>query len=71
MKLSKILKNGRIRCDLTLDEVADGTGMSKSYVWDLENGNKENISLMNAVRLSVCLQIPITVIASSVLEQNQ
>ncbi len=70
MKLHVILKAARERADLTLEQVADGTGMSKSYIWDLENGGKENISLLNAVRLSICLQIPITVLASSVLEQS-
>ena len=38
--------------DLSLQEVADRSGLSKSHVWDLEQGRARNPTVDTAVRLS-------------------
>lgn len=38
--------------DLSLQEVADRAGLSKSHVWDLEQGRSRNPTIDTAVRLA-------------------
>jgi transcriptional regulator with XRE-family HTH domain len=40
---------------LTLDELAERAGMSKSHVWETENGKASNPTVDTAVRLSRAL----------------
>lgn len=68
MKMATLIEQARLRAGLSLQDVADGTGISKAHVHDMEKGRSNNISLKTAVRLSICLSIPITVLAASSLE---
>jgi len=40
-RFARLIKKERKRRKLTLQEVADYIGSSKSYVWELEQGEKE------------------------------
>jgi len=41
----------RTKLKLSQDDIVDKTGMSKSYISNIENG-KHNLSLINALKLS-------------------
>ena len=49
----------RKRQKLTLQEVADLVGTSKSHVWELENGKRNEPSLSMAVRLAKALKVSV------------
>lgn len=68
MNLGELIKSRREAQGMTLDEVADAAGCSKSYLWEIENRVGYKVSLINAVRLSVALGIHINLLASAVLE---
>ncbi|MGG2041168.1 helix-turn-helix domain-containing protein [Burkholderia gladioli] len=68
MTLGELIKSRREAQGMTLDEVADAAGCSKSYLWEIENRVGYKVSLINAVRLSVALGIHINLLASAVLE---
>ena len=55
---------------MTLEDVADAAGVSKSYVWDLENGNSRRISLVVATRFAIALNVHIGVLAAAALESD-
>jgi transcriptional regulator with XRE-family HTH domain len=40
---------------LTLQEVADGSGLAKSYVWEIENSRQTNPSISTLVGLTKAL----------------
>lgn len=44
----------RLELGMTLQEVADYAGTTKSYVWELENRGK-NVGLALAVKVAACL----------------
>lgn len=43
--------------DLTLQDVADRAGLSKSHVWELEQGRAKNPTLDTVLRLSTALGV--------------
>ncbi|CAM2155519.1 hypothetical protein PT2222_330099 [Paraburkholderia tropica] len=68
MTLGELIKSRRKAQGMTLEEVADAAGCSKSYLWEIENRVGYKVSLLNAVRISVALGIHINLMASAVLE---
>ena len=66
MKLSELLKTQRMRLGLTLDDVAEAIGSSKSYVHEMEQG-KCQFSFRKAVMLSVALNLPINIMAAHLI----
>ena len=44
---------------LTLDEVASSANISKSYLWDIENNEKRNITVVTLVKIANALGIHI------------
>lgn len=42
----------RVQHDLSLQEVADRAGLSKSHIWELEQGRARNPTVDTAVRLA-------------------
>lgn len=53
------IKHKRKLLRLTLEEVAEAIGSSKSYVWDLENKESSNPSAKKAYDLSKFLELPL------------
>lgn len=47
----------RARRKLSLQEVADRAGLSKSHVWEMENGRSRNPTIDTAVRLAAALGV--------------
>lgn len=47
----------RAQRKLSLQEVADRAGISKSHVWDLEQGNARNPTIDTAVRIASALGV--------------
>ena len=70
MTLGQLLKSRREALGLTLEDTADATGSSKSYVWELENGKSYRMSLPLAARFAVALGLHINMMASAALESE-
>ena len=68
MKLGELLKSRREALGMSLQDVADACGITKSHVWDMEQGNSFNPTLAVAIRLSICLGISINALAAATLE---
>jgi transcriptional regulator with XRE-family HTH domain len=68
MTLGQLMKAKRISMGMTLQEVADDIGSSKSYIHELENDLSEP-GLLTAVKLSVALGITMESMASAVLKK--
>lgn len=71
MKLGDLIKTRRESLGMTLDEVADAAGCSKSYVWEVENHKGYKMSLVLAARFSVALGLQVSLMASAALESEQ
>ncbi|CAM2142563.1 Phage DNA-binding protein [Pararobbsia alpina] len=71
MRLGDLLKQRREALGLTLDEVADASGCSKSYVWEVENHRGYKMSLIMASRLSIALGLQVNLMASAALESEK
>lgn len=65
MKLGELIKSRREALGMTLDEVADASDCSKSYVWEVENHKGYKISLVLAARLSVTLGLHVNLMAAA------
>jgi transcriptional regulator with XRE-family HTH domain len=71
MNLGQLLKSRREALGMTLEDVADATGSSKSYVWELENHKGYKMSLVFAARFSVALGLQVSLMASAALESER
>ena len=71
MKLGELIHARREQADMSLQDLADATGLSKPHVWEIERGKVVNIGLLSAVRISIALGIPVNVMAAAALEQTQ
>lgn len=56
-KLSDFVKARRIISGLTLEDLAERSGLSKSYIHDIEAGKKVNISAETIFKLSLPLDV--------------
>lgn len=70
MAIGAYVKAKRTSLGMTLDEVAEAIGTSKSFVHELEN-DKYGISFVNAIKLSVALNIPINVLAAVAIKDTK
>lgn len=57
--LSDRLKKARKEKGFTLEKLANSIGSSKSYLWQIENGQKTNPSFDMILKISKVLDIPI------------
>lgn len=55
--LGKALKANRTRATMSLQELADAAGLTKSYVWELEVGRCTNPSARALYGLATALKI--------------
>lgn len=58
------IRSQRLALGLTLVEVADQSGISRSYLAYLETGERHTITLSNAVRLAAALKVPTEEVAA-------
>jgi hypothetical protein len=56
---------------MTLEDLADGAGCSKSYVWEVENHKGYKMSLVLAARFSIALGLQVSMMASAALESER
>jgi transcriptional regulator with XRE-family HTH domain len=66
MTLGELLKTKRTQLGMTLDEVADAAGCSKSHLHGLE-GDKCEPGIVLCARLSVALGLPVQAMAAAAL----
>ncbi|MBP9869892.1 MAG: helix-turn-helix transcriptional regulator [Nitrosomonas sp.] len=52
MKFGEKIRAERKRLKLTLEDLAEKTGSSKSYIWELENNASANPSIEKIVKIS-------------------
>lgn len=71
MTLGQLLKSRREALGMTLEEVADAAGCSKSYVWEVENHKGYKMSLVLAARLSIALGLQVSLMAAAALESER
>ena len=70
MSLGALLKKRRQECGMTLEELAEHIGSSKSYVWGMENGKDNNPSLMHCIQLSLALGISLNAMGAAALQER-
>lgn len=68
MTLPELIKSHRLKMGLTLDDLANATGSSKSFIWEVESG-KTGLSFQKAVKISVALNLPINIMAAHLLRE--
>ena len=66
MSLGALLKKKRISLDMTLDEVAEAAGCSKSHLHGLE-GDKCEPGILMCAKLSVALGLSVQAMAAAAL----
>jgi transcriptional regulator with XRE-family HTH domain len=71
MLLGELFRSRREALGMTLEEVADAAGSSKSYVWELENNRSYKLGITMAVRFSIALGIHINLIACAAIETER
>lgn len=71
MTLGDLIKSRREALGMTLEEIADAVGCSKSYVWEIENHKGYKVSLLLAARFSVALGLHVNLMASAALESEK
>lgn len=70
MNFQTLIKRKREALGLTLEEVGDAAGVSKSHLHGLENGKHPNPGLYTCVRLSVALGLTLQAMGAAILEQE-
>ena len=68
MTFAKTLRQLRIAKGFSLQSLADKVTVTKAYIWDLETDRAKNPTLDVLKRLSTVLQVPISWLASGMLE---
>ena len=66
MSLGTLLKKKRNSLDMTLDELAEAAGVSKSHLHGLE-GDKSEPGILMCAKLSVALGLPVQAMAAAAL----
>jgi transcriptional regulator with XRE-family HTH domain len=71
MSLSEKLKMLRQKTGQSLQQVADGVGVSKVHIWELEKGTSQNPSLDLLRRLAAHFKVPINYFHEDQIEPEQ
>lgn len=70
MNFGNLLKEKRKSLGLTLEEVGDAAGISKSHLYGLENGAHPNPGLYTCARLSLALGLSVSAMAAAIIESH-
>lgn len=68
MKLGELIKSRRDASGLSLQELADACGVTKSHIWELEQGSTSNPSLRLTIKLSMVLGVSVGSLAATLVE---
>lgn len=71
MALSTKLKKLRQRKGQSLQQVADGVGVSKVHIWELEKGSSKNPSLDLMRRLALHFNVPVGYFHDDTIEPEE
>lgn len=71
MTLAELMKSRREALGMTLEDVADAAGTSKSGVWEIENGRSYRIGLPTAARYAIVLGLQVSMMAAAALESER
>ena len=69
--LADLVRGARLIEEMTLVELAEASGTSKSYLSELENGVSWKVSVQVAYRLSDALCIPLDRFAKAAIESEK
>lgn len=68
MDIGKIIKSERVKQNMTLRDLSEKTGISVSFISDVENGRR-NLSTEKAVKISKALNInPAAILSNELIE---
>jgi len=71
MRLGELINQRRKQAGMSLQDLADACGSTKSHLWEVEQGRTVNIGILLAVRLSISLGVPVNVLASAAMETTR
>lgn len=71
LSMCQMLASERERLNISLQEVADRAGLTKSHVWDLEQGRAVNPTIATVNGLAKALGIPFVELAAGALNDTQ
>ncbi|MFC4736837.1 helix-turn-helix domain-containing protein [Bacillus daqingensis] len=69
-RLAELILQGRQNRKLSLEEMANRCGISKSYLNYLERGYRKNPSIKVASRIAAVLQVPLEEVVSRIEEDE-
>lgn len=70
LSMSKMIAEERKRLDLSLQQVADRAGITKSHMWELEQGRAVNPTIATVNGLAKALGIPFVELAAGALNDT-
>lgn len=71
LSMKAMIASERKRLDLSLQEVADRSGFTKSHVWDLEQGRAVNPTIATVHGIAKALGIPFVELAAGALNDME
>lgn len=69
--LGEEISEARARSRLSLQDVADASGFTKSHVWELEQGRSRNPTVAMVAGLSAALGVPFLRLAQAALNTHR
>lgn len=71
LSMCEMIASERAKIDLSLQEVADRAGITKSHMWELENGRSVNPTIATVNGLARALGIPFVELAAGALNDTR
>jgi DNA-binding XRE family transcriptional regulator len=71
LSMCEMIASERKRLDMSLQQVADRAGITKSHMWELENGRSVNPTIATVNGLAKALGIPFVELAAGALNDTQ
>lgn len=71
LSMRKIIADERERLNLSLQEVADRAGITKSHMWEIENGRSVNPTIRTVHGLAKALGIPFVSMAAGAMNDTE
>lgn len=71
LSMKKIVATERAKQDLSLQEVADRAGITKSHMWKIEQGNAVNPTVRTVYGLAKALGVPFVSMAAGALNDTE
>lgn len=66
MRIGELIESRRKKAGMSLQDVADACGISKGYLWEIEDGRTVNVGILLAIRLG----IHVNMLAAAALESE-